>query len=132
MPRLSCRGRLVFLATQLPVEAQPKEKKPPRYFTNSLGMKFAWIEPGSFTMGSPKREKERNELEVQHPVKLTKGFFMGVYPVTQKQWGEAIRDPNFVAPAEGFDLSNPSRFRGDGNLPVETVNWDDCQLFIKK
>jgi formylglycine-generating enzyme required for sulfatase activity len=27
--------------------------------------------------------------------------------------------------------SNPSAFEGD-NLPVENVNWDDCQTFISK
>ena len=27
---------------------------------------------------------------------------------------------------------NPSHFKGEKNLPVETVSWDDCQEFIKK
>jgi formylglycine-generating enzyme required for sulfatase activity len=94
-------------------------------------MKFVWIRPGTFNMGSPKEEKKRNDVEVQHAVELTKGFFMAVYPVTQKQW-YAVIAPDYVKPAEGFDLSNPSRFHSSGNLPVETVSWDDCQVFIKK
>ena len=28
--------------------------------------------------------------------------------------------------------SNPSEFKGRGNLPVENVSWDDCQEFISK
>jgi formylglycine-generating enzyme required for sulfatase activity len=28
--------------------------------------------------------------------------------------------------------NNPSRFRGEKNLPVENVSWDECQAFIKK
>ena len=56
-------------------------------------MKFVWIPPGSFMMGSPKEEKER-EIgwqgekidEAQHKVTLTKGFYMGVYTVTQEEW----------------------------------------------
>ena len=28
--------------------------------------------------------------------------------------------------------SNPSRFSGSGQLPVEYVSWDDCQRFITK
>jgi formylglycine-generating enzyme required for sulfatase activity len=28
--------------------------------------------------------------------------------------------------------SNPSGFKSEKNLPVETVSWDDCQEFIKK
>ena len=33
--------------------------EPPKNFTNSIGMKFVWIPPGNFMMGSPKEEKER-------------------------------------------------------------------------
>jgi len=28
--------------------------------------------------------------------------------------------------------NNPSHFKGEKNLPVERVSWDDCQEFIKK
>ena len=45
-------------------------------------------------------------------------FYIGKYPVTQKQW-QAIMG------------NNPSGFKGE-NLPVENVSWEDCQLFIKK
>lgn len=96
-----------------------EEKGPPRNFTNSIGMKFVWIPPGSFMMGSPKEEKERKANELHHKVTLTKGFYMGVYAVTQEQWQEVMGN-------------NPSRFKGEKNLPVETVSWDDCQEFIKK
>ena len=92
---------------------------PPDPFTNSLGMKFVWIPPGNFLMGSPKEEKERNDNETQHKVTLTKGFYVGVYTVTQEQWQEVMG-------------KNPSKFQGEKNLPVEMVSWDDCQEFIKK
>ena len=70
-------------------------------------------------MGSPKEEKERGNDEMQHKVTLTKGFYMGVYTVTQEQWQEVMGN-------------NPSNFKAEKNLPVETVSWDDCQTFIKK
>jgi formylglycine-generating enzyme required for sulfatase activity len=92
---------------------------PPPTFTNSLGMKFVWIPPGDFMMGSPKEEKDRKDNETQHKVTLTKGFYMGVYTVTQEEW-QAVMG------------KNPSHFKGEKNLPVETVPWDDCQEFIKK
>ena len=82
-------------------------------------MKFVWIPPGSFMMGSPKDENVRGGDEKQHKVTLTKGFYMGVYTVTQEQWQEVMGN-------------NPSSFKGEKNLPVETVSWDDCQEFIKK
>ena len=106
------------LTTQLPLQSQDK-KAPPKHYTNSLGMKFVWISPGSFMMGSPKEEKERRDDEVQHKVTLTKGFYMGVYTVTQDQWQEVMG-------------VNPSHFKREKNLPVDTVSWDDCQGYIKK
>ncbi len=66
-------------------KTQEKDKlKPPEPYTNSIGMKFVWIPPGNFVMGSPKEEKERKAEEIQHKVTLTKGFYMGVYTVTQQ------------------------------------------------
>jgi len=54
-------------------------------------------------------------------VTISKDYYICKYPVTQGQW-KAIM-------GEGF---NPSEFRGDDNLPVESVNWEECQEFIKK
>ena len=42
--------------------------------TNSLGMKFVYIEPGTFMMGSPSGEFGRDNDERQHQVTLTKGY----------------------------------------------------------
>lgn len=117
MNRLFCLSFVVALTCYLPVHAQ--EKAPPKEFTNSIGMKFVWIPPGMFMMGSPKEEKKRYKAETQHKVKLTKGFYMGVYTVTQEEW-QAVMG------------SNPSFFKGEKKLPVEMVSWNDCQTFIKK
>ena len=74
--------------------------------TNSLGMKFVWIPPGTFTMGSPKEEADRGNNETPHKVTLTKGFYLGIHLVTQQQWQAVMGN-------------NPSHFRGEKNLPVE-------------
>ena len=75
------------------------------------GMTFAWIPPGTFRMGGDQYDSQKPV----HRVKLTKGFYMGVYPVTQAQWVAVMG-------------SNPRTFPGD-DRPVETVSWDDCQDF---
>ncbi|HVS40296.1 MAG TPA: bifunctional serine/threonine-protein kinase/formylglycine-generating enzyme family protein [Gemmataceae bacterium] len=93
------------------------QRKADEVYTNSLGMKFAWIPPGTFLMGSPPIEPEREHDEVQHKVKLTKGFWMGVHQVAQAQWQVVMG-------------SNPSHFKGD-SLPVEQISWDDAAAFCE-
>jgi formylglycine-generating enzyme required for sulfatase activity/tRNA A-37 threonylcarbamoyl transferase component Bud32 len=95
------------------------ERKPAEIITNSFGMKFTWIPPGSFLIGSPWEERQRQPNEAQHKVTLTTGFYLGLYPVTQEEWQAVMGN-------------NPSRFSGEQNLPVEQVSWDDCQALIKK
>ncbi len=84
-------------------------------------MEMIYVAPGSFTMGSPRSEKGRAKYidETQHRVTLTKGYWLGKYEVTQAQWTSVMG-------------SNPSAFKGNGNLPVESVSWNDCQEFIRK
>ena len=88
-------------------------------FTNSIDMKFVWIPPGTFLMGSPKEEIGRQPNEIQHRVTLTNGFYMGAHLVSQKQWVKVMGN-------------NPSHFKGDDNLPIDSVSWDNCQEFLKK
>src|SRR5947199_3011821 len=86
--------------------------------TNALGMKFAWCPPGTFLMGSPADEEGRYDDETQHRVTLTKGFWLGVTPVTQAQW-QAVMG------------SNPSQFKGD-DRPVDSVPWHNCVESCRK
>ena len=89
-------------------------------FTNSIGMEFVKIPSGTFMMGSPESEKGRNIDETQHQVTISKSFYLGKYEVTQGQWKSVMG-------------SNPSKFSGCGdNCPVEYVNWQDVDEFIKK
>ncbi|MGD9213027.1 MAG: SUMF1/EgtB/PvdO family nonheme iron enzyme, partial [Desulfobacteraceae bacterium] len=83
------------------------------------GMHMIWVPPGSFQMGSPLSEKDREEDEGPlHSVTLD-GFWLGQYPVTQGQWQKIME-------------SNPSRFKSGDNYPVEYVSWKDTQQYIKK
>ena len=82
----------------------------------SIGMKFTLIPAGEFNMGSEESEDEKPV----HKVKINNPFYLGSYPVTQREWKAVVGDNN-----------NPSDFKGD-NLPVEEVSWDDVQKFIKK
>ena len=74
-------------------------------------MKFVWIPPGPFLMGSPREEKDRDVIETQHKVTLTKGFYMGVFTVTQEQWQTVMgNNPSRVKGVKTY-LSKTSRGR---------------------
>lgn len=78
------------------------------------------IPAGKFLMGSLDSEPQRDDDEgPQHRVTISRPFYMGKFEVTQAQW-QAVMG------------SNPSCFKGDGDLPVERVSWNDCVEFCRK
>ena len=78
------------------------------------------IAAGSFTMGSPKSEKDHEPEETQHGVTISKPYWLGKYPVTQGQW-EAVMG------------NNPSYFKNVGkDAPVGRVSWEDAKAFCAK
>ena len=84
---------------------------------------MVWIPPGTFVMGSPTSEAQRNSDEVQHTVTLTKGFYMGKYPVTQGQYLAVVgSNPSYFQTNDW----NGNPISPDLNRPVETVNWNDA------
>ena len=84
------------------------------------------MDPGTFTMGSPVTEVDRNSNETEHNVTLTKGFYLGKYEVTQAQY-EAVMSGNT------YGLSaKPSNWPNNPNRPVEQVSWDDIQKFLTR
>ena len=127
------------------------ERKPGEIITNSLGMKFAWIPPGTFLMGSPKDEKDREGYEgadeTQHKVTLTKGFFMGVHQVTRGQFAAFVEKSVYKTQAEKeggayiwagneWKLDPASNWRNPGfeqtnDHPVVCVSWTDSVEFAK-
>ncbi len=83
------------------------------------GIEFVRIPAGDFMMGSNEDEVDRSDSEgPQHKVNIKNPFYLGKYPVTQKQWEKVMG-------------SNSSYFI-DADLPVENVSWNDVQEFIKK
>ena len=115
-------------------------------YTNSIHMKFKWIEPETFWMGSPDgtkppglpAEKDRLPDETPHQVTLTKGFHMGVYPVTKGQFAAFVKDAHYKTEAEEAgdkeSWQNPS-FANDytqtDDDPVVEVTWNDAVKFCE-
>ena len=96
---------------------------------------FAPVKAGTFLMGSPLNEVDRDDNEIQHKVTLTQDFEIQTTEVTQIQYFLVM----------GY---NPSRFKKEKycsnehlvingeelcpDHPVERVSWDDIQDFISQ
>lgn len=86
-------------------------------FTNSIGMEFVYIQPGTFQMGSSNGEYDEKPV---HTVRISRGFLMQAREATQGEWRAVMG-------------SNPSYLSGCGaDCPVENVSWNDVQNFIRK
>ncbi|MFM6036111.1 MAG: protein kinase domain-containing protein, partial [Sphaerospermopsis kisseleviana] len=100
-----------------------------RYFTEDLGngvtLEMVEIPGGTFLMGSPESEAQRDSDEGPQRQVTVPSFFMGKYPLTQAQYQAIMGD-------------NPSGFKGDGSTtltnqrPVERVSWDDAVNFCER
>ena len=114
----------VMTATITLNEASPAAPQPGETMTFA-GIEFVWCPPGSFMMGSPTSEQDRNTSEgPQHQVTLTRGFLLSKYPCTQAQWKAiATTNPSY------FQGTNASNANTDLR-PVEQVSWDTVQLYI--
>ncbi|MEK7271147.1 MAG: formylglycine-generating enzyme family protein [Planctomycetota bacterium] len=98
--------------------------------TNTIGMTLVHIPPGEFFMGSPEGEDGRNPDEMQHRVRLTKGFHLGATEVTQKQWREVMG----TTVAQQRDKANPVWAlcgEEDGD-PVYYVSWEEAGTFCER
>jgi formylglycine-generating enzyme required for sulfatase activity len=90
---------------------------------NGLKMKLVWCPPGTFTMGSPKSEQSRRSNEDQVEVRLTKGFWIGKYEVTQGEWERVMG----TTPWKGQDwVKEGSRYA------ATYVSWEDATEFVAK
>lgn len=75
---------------------------------------FVLLPGGTFTMGSPDSERQRNEDEAQHEVTLG-AFYIDPYEVTQADY-------------EAIIGTNPSHFKGV-DLPVENITWYEAVAY---
>ena len=86
---------------------------------DGINIEMVKVEAGTFMMGATSEmENPDSDEKPVHQVTLTNDYYMGKYEVTQALW-QAVMG------------SNPSFFQG-GNLPVESVSWNDCQEFISR
>lgn len=89
-------------------------------YTNTIGMQFKYVYPGTFYTGSPYDEPGRKVNEPLSKHSIRQGFYLQTTEVTQGQWIKVM----------GY---NSSYFKDCGNnCPVERVSWIRAQDFISK
>ncbi|MEH2336178.1 SUMF1/EgtB/PvdO family nonheme iron enzyme [Nostoc sp.] len=96
--------------------------KQAKFFKEDLGnditLDMVQILAGSFNMGSPPGEKDRETIEEPQHVVNVPAFFIGKFEVTQEQYQQIMGN-------------NPSNFKGL-KRPVEQVSWNDAVDFCNK
>jgi len=104
------------------LELHAKVKKglaPPPELALDLGggvaLEVVYVKPGRFRMGSAEGWGDEKPV---HEVVITKGFYIGKYEVTQRQFRQVM----------GVDRS---RYKGERN-PVEEVSWNEADDFCKR
>lgn len=81
---------------------------------------WAYVEAGSFQIGSPPLESGRAEIETRHNVTLTNGYLIQPTEVTQEEFVEVM----------GY---NPSRFAKCGpTCPVEDLSWHEATAYCNR
>jgi formylglycine-generating enzyme required for sulfatase activity len=98
------------------------------------------VPAGSFAMGSPDGEKDRNKDEgPQHVVTVGKPFAAGKLHVTVDQFAVFVRETGYKASttclkwASGGSRDGSWRdpgFAQDGTHPVVCVSWDDATAYV--
>ncbi len=85
------------------------------YTVNGVSFKMVQVEGGTFTMGAVTGPANQTPA---HQVTLS-SYSIGQTEVTQELWLAVMG-------------TNPSRYTGNLQRPVESVTWDDCQAFINR
>ena len=93
------------------------EAESSRMIHEKMAGEFVFVKGGCYRMGDTFGDGRPDELPV-HEV-CVDDFYLGKYEVTQGQW-------------QGVMGHNPAYHKNGDEYPVEQVNWNDVQGFIRK
>lgn len=98
----------------------PKPKEDALTKTNPKdGLTYVFIPPGRFTMGCPPADPECSAAEKpEHEVRITNGFWLSRTETTQAAYQRVTG-------------RNPSFSKGNHQLPVEQVVWEEADAYCR-
>ena len=95
-----------------------------------LGITFAFLEPGEFSMGSKSKEKGRRDDESKHKVQLSTPFMIAQKEITQKEYLRVMG----LAPS-WFSKTGEGKTKGKTStedFAVDSVSWYDAIEFCNQ
>src|SRR4051794_22742577 len=115
--------RIAVLALTLAVAADQGEGSRAGDERQAAGVKLCWCPPGRFTMGSPPEEPGHRPDEGQVAVRITRGFWVGKFEVTQGDWKRVV----------GSLPGRPTAELPEGDyLPVGNVNFAQAEGYCRR
>ena len=95
-------------------------RQPQDWTVPEANLPMLWIASGTFTMGNSANETGLPNDENQYEATLTKGYWLGKFPVTTTQWQVVMGN-------------NPCADNNEtGNGPVESITWDQAMEFCRR
>ncbi|MEI7700130.1 MAG: SUMF1/EgtB/PvdO family nonheme iron enzyme, partial [Planctomycetia bacterium] len=87
-------------------------------FTNSLAMNFTYLAPGEFQMGSA-----TTSSKYEHPVRLTRPFFLAACEVTVGQFRRFVTETGYKTTAESDELGGNGYDDKRTSIYDTSFNW---------
>lgn len=131
-----------------PVAAQAESGSSSIPLGSNLNVELVWVAPGTFIQGSPEAESGREPDEIQHRVTISRGFYLGKYPITIEQFQAFVDQTGYKTEAERgtsggfgwngqelvqsreFNWRNPG-YPSSKTHPVTIITLEDAQAFCK-
>ncbi|NKB70594.1 MAG: SUMF1/EgtB/PvdO family nonheme iron enzyme [Candidatus Latescibacteria bacterium] len=123
---------LIALIAALSHSAAAEQRELSAYLPGGALMDFVWIEPGTFTMGSPPQTEALlrpqgwwdAQFADERPTQtttITQGFYLGKYEITQRQWRAVTGKAPWASYGDAPDSS-----------PAVCISWHDVQDFVQR
>ena len=131
-------GRHASEARRLRDEASNRKQVGEKFRDCTQCPEMVVVPAGSFQMGSPSHETERDRTEGPvHQVRIPEPFAVGVYEVTRGQWNAFVSETGHGRDNEcrhDYESTQSDRIRGYGpsdRHPAVCVSWKDARSYVR-
>ncbi|MBQ2790931.1 MAG: SUMF1/EgtB/PvdO family nonheme iron enzyme, partial [Thermoguttaceae bacterium] len=134
----SANAESVAATSELDWDAAPEPGTLKTVTVDGIAYNFRYCPTGSFTMGSPASEEGRGELEDQHTVRISTGFWTLETEVTVAMYRSFVKATGHKTESAELLEGKTSSWDDPGlpvelkdDMPVTMVSWNDAVAFCK-